>query len=216
MKRSILFFTLIVTINSLLNAQSLVGPKFGMNLARIHDGEDAPSGYKDLYNVGFNAGIAGNFGLGENAALAIEFLFSQKGSYQKSENNDDFHRLETNYLEIPVMPRFLIGSDAVKFYLNAGPSFGYWLGGKTEYKTTTTLGILDDEIQIDFNDTSNDYNRLEIGGQAGLGLLFAAGPGSFMIDARYGVGFTDFDGDDTIKAKNGVVGLSIAYLLGGN
>ncbi len=218
-------------------AQVQIGPKVGMNLYKIADGEDVSEGVNEPFAVGLNLGVATSFGITENFAIAPELIFTQKGSRLEGEFTDsfsgDFGQIETtitfderqklNYLEMPVLARVTFG-NTVKGYVNAGPSVGYWLGGslKSEegdesetYKIKFVDegdDVADDEISVD----KERANRLEVGAAIGGGVMVNTGAGDLLFDVRYQRGLNNiFDyEDDDLTAKNHGFAVSVIYLLG--
>ena len=221
-------------------AQVQVGPKLGMNLSKINDGEKVEEGTSEPFAVGFNLGVATSFEITENFSFAPELIFTQKGSRLTAEGTDQFfdgvadvemefsysEKIKLNYLEMPVLARVAFG-NTVKGYVNAGPSLGYWLGGKTVYEEEFNGESDSDEYKIKFvseyDEDSDDAeilkdeaNRLEVGALVGGGLMLNTGAGDILLDVRYQAGLTnmiDFDEDDE-QFKNNSLSFSVIYLLG--
>ena len=223
-------------------AQVQVGPKVGLNLYKINDGEDASEGVKEPFGIGFNLGVASSFNITDNFAIAPELIFTQKGSRVKSEGAEMIldgtteipmeysytERVKLNFLEMPVLARIAFG-NTVKGYANVGPSFGYWLGGKFSYDSEVNGESESEDSKIKFvseyDDDSDDaeilkedVNRLEIGAVLGGGLMLDTSAGSLLFDVRYQAGLTnlsnyeDMDGEE--KVKNNGLSISVIYLLG--
>ncbi|GAB4401346.1 MAG: hypothetical protein OHK0053_23910 [Microscillaceae bacterium] len=104
----------------------------------------------------------------------------------------------------------------------AGPSFGIGLGGKAE---ASALGFSESiDIKFGDDDGSGDLyldNRLDFGLQFGGGVSLQLGPGSVVLDARYGLGLSNwFEEEDLIdtQSSNRTFALSLGYMipLGGN
>ncbi len=154
----------------------------------------------------FGAGF--NFPVDADGFLSIqpELLYIQKGVGAKSGNTTaDVH---INYLELPVLVKISFGSETIKGYVNAGPSIGYALSGKTKIGSTTS--------KITFDDTDN---RTDFGLQFGGGVGFQAGPGSILLDLRYGYGLTNTSktpsggNSSDYKSQNRVVAVSVGYAI---
>ncbi len=208
-------------------AQFKIGPKAGLNLAFLVDGEDIEPGTKEPFLPVFNAGIAAELEMNELSSFYGEIIFTQKGQKIVSENNSDmFQSFIMNFVEVPLLLRLKIGTETFKIYANAGPTFGYWFGGKVksggfeplfedgtsdivfleegEIPGTDEIGILEDNI-----------NHFEIGVAGGLGILLDAGPGDLQASLRYNLSLIDLDTQDgeTQKIFPHVVSVNLAYLF---
>jgi hypothetical protein len=225
--------------------QTAVGIKGGMNFSNIKHGEDLNERFDNLDNpfqIGFNFGLAADFYVGEMFSLYTELMYTNKGeSYEGTGTANDpvvgqvDVREETevtlNYLELPVLARFKFG-DMSKFYLNIGPTVGYWLGGNVEYEFERGDDTESIESDIEFKDrdeintngsqggfvlANEDVNRLEIGAAIGTGVMLGE---KFNIDLRYTMGLTSihenagWDQDDSWK--NNVLSFSIGYFFRGS
>lgn len=203
MKKTYLVLMMMLLSTATVFAQAQVGLRLGANWATTINGEDMPDGIEEPWRPGMVLGLASSFHFGPMFAIAPEVNFSQRG--YKMEGNAGGIDFSTenryNYLEIPVLFRLSFG-DVLKGYVNAGPAFSYWLGGK--------LG--DDDI--DFGDL-DDENRLEIGASVGGGIQLDTEVGSFLIDLRYTRGFTDMvkdlSGDE--EFKNQLISTSLIFLV---
>ena len=210
-------------------AQVQVGPKLGLNLNKIADGEETPEGMEEPLNVGINIGAAFSFSINENIAIAPELTFSQKGFKEKEENGDDSYSVTTNYIDLPILVRASFG-DAIKGYFNAGPTFGYWLGGQVKYveegeSEKSKIVFAENESEVDEDDTfypKEYFNRMEIGAAIGGGVMFDTGNGNLLLDVRYNAGLTNIvdkdllESNDIKKQKNAGLSLSVIYLFGTN
>lgn len=212
-------------------AQVQVGPKIGMNLYKINDGEKIEEeGVSEPFAIGFNLGLATSFNVSENFAVAPELIYTQKGASTKAEDGDNYGKITSklSFIEIPVLGRVSFG-DVVKGYVNVGPSLGYWIGGSTTIKAKTNgesekerrkLKFVSEGDQINFDEEipipAEEANRLEIGAVLGGGAMLNTGAGDILFDLRYQAGLTnmiDFD-DDDYKFRNNGLAISVIYLLG--
>ena len=175
--------------NASLNAQeSHLGIKAGWNNTIV---DDIPGDWGDFEfdrQNGFHIGGFGEWYLTDNFAIALEALFSGKGTVinfvdsaqVKSESN-----IRLNYLTFPVLAQYKLGP----LFVQAGPEFGFQLNSDIS-GNSGNHGLLDP----DFWDQSFDLS-----GVAGLGLNI----GNLFVAARYGLSFnklievteTDIDGN---------------------
>lgn len=223
--------------------QTAVGIKAGMNFSTMNHGEDFDEKFDNLdrpFQIGFNFGLGADLYVNETFSLYTELMYTQKGdSYEgtgtatnptSGEQVQIFEETEItlNYLEVPLLARFKFG-DMSKFYLNIGPTFGYWLGGNIEYEYQRGGDTEDIEDRIVFKDrnevtdadrgnvlVNEDVNRFELGAALGTGVMLGE---KFNIDFRYTFGITGihenggFDQDETWK--NNVLSFSIGYFFRG-
>jgi hypothetical protein len=225
MKKQILLAAACCGLAFASQAQGIkVGPRIGVNFATMaFDPEE--EGFDPKSRTGLQAGLVVNIGVNEMFSIQPEILFSQKG-YKVEETEDGIEGkldVATSYLEVPILAKVQFGSGGVKPFINAGPYFGYWMGGNTKL-TIDGDDIFDEDF--DFDDESMDNaNRMDIGLSVGAGIGFDAGPGQLTLDVRYGLGLTslsdepegwdsDVDGEYGTE-KNRVLGVSISYMFGG-
>jgi hypothetical protein len=218
MKKSFLLLAVMLTLGTAVQAQFSIIPKAGISLANVNFDEDE-EGQKS--NLGLVAGVGFNIPITSDNFFAIqpEILYVQKGYAYENQGVDV--RSSFNYIDVPLLLKINFGGDAIKAYVNAGPSFGYWLGGKIKAD--------DEDVKIRFGDADNltadevtldsdDYNRLDIGLQFGGGVGFGIGPGSLLLDARYGFGLTNLNSiegasDSENQSKNNVFQFTLGYAI---
>lgn len=213
-----IYLTLMVVLFATAGAmaQAQIGVKAGFNVATVNDDIEY-DGAEEPWRPGFNIGIASQFRLSEVVAIAPELEYSQRG-YLQEFTGGATREARFDYLNIPVLFRLNFG-DVLKGYVNAGPTIGYWMGGKQTASINPTLSISQAyEESITFNDLDEDWaydaSRLEIGGAVGGGIMLDTGGGSFLIDLRYTQGFTNIaDVENTDGYKNKVVSVSLIYLV---
>lgn len=201
MKRS--FFTLIVMLitSATVFGQAQVGIRLGANWATVIRENDVPAGVETPWQPGITIGVASSFAfLSPAFAIAPEINFSQRGSSWEEGGISSKDRY--NFLEVPVLFRLSFG-EVLRGYVNAGPMFSYWLGGKT------------DNEDINFSEIDNE-NRWELGASLGGGVQLNTGLGSFLIDLRYTRGFTDAfkeatPGGDNFKHQ--LISTSLIFLI---
>lgn len=204
-------------------AQAQVGIRAGLNVATIdHEFSGAGLELEQPWRTGFNVGIASQFRAGEAFSVAPELIYEQRGYRVLDTGNDNEATATFNYLSLPLMFRLHFGG-ILKGYVNAGPTFSYWLGGR---QSSTVPGLFDvefsDERIVFERDTDSnpwaydDARRLEIGGAVGGGIMLDTEGGSFLIDLRYVHGFTGLarlPGVVDNSFRNRVVSVSLIYLV---
>lgn len=225
-------FLVLVALNfsNSLVAQTLI-PRVGVSLATMTF-EDDPDGEDISYKLspGIALGVGYSYTLSEKVTLLGELLFLQAGfdsRYNYFYDDGDGYVESTDYkttakiyyLQLPVLARYTFGGNT-KFYVNAGPSIGFGLGGKYKdsyegyYDDSGQIGTYSDSYKGDvkFEERpigyeGNDFfadNRLDFQLQVGGGVhLFD----KIMIDLRYGVGLTDLI--DSGKSKHKVLQITV-------
>lgn len=200
MNKSILLLLIFATFS--LSAQTVI-PKGGLSLASVNfptEGNERISS-----KIGFTIGTGLEFNINENLAFQPELLFVRKGyKAEFIESGVNFkesaeEKVGITYLEVPVLIKYYFGSDR-KFYVNAGPSFGFGLGGKYRneysYEEPGVLETESGEGKVKFgqepanNQMRDRYfdNGTDIGIQVGGGVFLM---NKIMVDLRYGLGLTD-------------------------
>ncbi|WP_265130737.1 porin family protein [Chryseobacterium oranimense] len=194
------------------------GVKAGLNASTLSKADQYDNDQK--IKPGFNAGVFANIPVAEKFSVQPEVLFNQVGS--KTEERDEFYinsdryRREVNYkktlsyLTIPVMVQYNI---LPQLYVEAGPEFGFLLGGKDKGDITMTRNSGNTTV----TETSNFsekivkdlYNTFNFGIGIGAGYYFTQ---NFGVTARFTAGVTDIykhNGGDAIR--NNVFQVGLAY-----
>ncbi len=127
-------------------AQIAILPKAGVTLSSVSYGDESND---QRAKVGFVGGAGLEIGIVENFfSVQPELLFIRKGERYRSGGAET--KATLNYLELPVLAKLSFGSEAVKGYLNAGPSLAMGLTGKHKVEggeragaTSTTVSTSD-------------------------------------------------------------------------
>ncbi len=207
---TIAFATCLFVFTSASQGQTAIGIKAGLNFP-TWSGDGAPSSGKASL-LGFNAGLVFNLEQTDLFSFQPEIIYTQKGA--KYNFSGGSTQLKANYLELPLLAKFTIGTKTLKGFVNAGPAVGYWMSGESKVKAGST----EVTTSIDFNDS---HNRLDFSAALGGGLMIAPDKGNpLSIEVRYGLSFlsifedTDSSADDVF---NRVLSVSLSYMLfGGN
>jgi hypothetical protein len=153
---------------------------------------------------GYTASVVAEFPVLDFFAFQPELSFIQKGYKMNFTILDT--TLETryilNYIEAPLLLKGVFGTETVKGYVLAGPTFGYAFNGF-------------EKLDGQKNDISFEHKqRFEIGLQFGIGFGLDLGPGTFFLDGRYGLGITDVDDSKEfdIVWKNRGINIGMGYL----
>lgn len=195
------------------------GVKAGFNASTL---TKSNSGYDNDQKLkpGFNAGVFANIPVAEKFSIQPELLFSQLGSKTEEREefyiNSDRYRREVdykktlNYLSLPVMVQYNI---LPQLYVEAGPEFGFLLGGKDKgditmirnsgNTTSTETTTFSDNIVKDL------YNKFNFGIGIGAGYYFTQ---NFGVTARFTAGITDIYKHNSGDAvRNNAFQVGVAY-----
>lgn len=220
------FLTLAAAAAFTFSAKAQVSfiPKAGITLTNVaFPKEQEEEGQKSTTGLLFGAGF--NLPLSEDGFFSLqpELLYIQKGiGYNQTETNGGIEanvkgKIRVNYFELPVLAKISFGGESVKGYVNAGPSLGYALSRKMKGTASVQGQSQDFDEKMDFD--SEDDNRLDLGLQFGGGVSFQAGPGSIVLDLRYGYGLSNMaktpEGEDKsdYKSQNRAIAISVGYAI---
>jgi hypothetical protein len=153
MKKFIHVFLLVTASVTVVSAQKLV-PRAGLTLAsNSFDGAGIDGDYDTKSITGFTVGVGYNVSISPVFSIQPELNFIQKGSQQEVSFEmveDGFlysfqseAKSTINYLEVPILARAEFGSQKTKFFVQAGPSIAYGLGGKSKLTFTVDDGTMD-------------------------------------------------------------------------
>ncbi|GEN68604.1 porin family protein [Chryseobacterium rhizosphaerae] len=199
MKKQLL--SLCIVMGTVAFAQSTDGPKFGIkaggNISGI-TGDDTQSKF------GIYAGALVNIPVSKEFSIQPEIVYSSQGAKAKDSYNVAGYRFTNmkqilNYINIPVMFQY---NAAPKFYLEAGPEFGFLVNAKAKA-----------DINGKPYDTSNKDSLKTFNFGLGIGLGYKFTP-NLGINARYTAGLTDIvknGGGETSKNTNFQLGLVIIF-----
>lgn len=222
MNKNIVIIAFLLLFSWAAQAQVYLIPKGGITTSNVNFDQDLAN---QKSNLGFVGGLALSFPITSDNFIAIqpELLYIQKG-YKADiagANSVSFvsNRVNYNYLELPLLLKVNFGEETFKAFVNAGPSFGYALGGRSrtdnqDIKLRFGTGTSTDVTYLN----PDNYNRLDIGLQFGVGAGVGVGPGNVTLEARYGIGLTDFYNtpgapDSQNKSKNRVIGVMLGYAI---
>ena len=237
MKLTVLSLFLLFSVNA-ISQHLRVGPTFGAQLSRPHyDNPNFNDAYNSHYSLGFNVGGVMNLKASELFSLHTEILYSRINKHLTGTDGYAVNREQFNFLSAPILLRATIPVGGVEVYLNAGPSVNYWLGGRTYLRHTELieLEIFEFDHQIAFGESPFDEfeggtfyvtqpNRIQLGIDAGTGVVIPTGNTYIMVDLRYRWGHTNmarhdteyidlFLYDDDLSFANHSFSVSCAYLF---
>ncbi|HCA09509.1 porin family protein [Chryseobacterium sp.] len=194
------------------------GVKAGFNASTLSKADQYDNDQK--LKPGFNAGVFVNIPVAEKFSIQPELLFNQLGSKTEERevyyNNSDKYKREVeykktlNYLTVPVMVQYNI---LPQLYVEAGPEFGFLLGGKDkgDITTTVTSGNTTTTQTTSFSEkiVKDLHNKFNFGIGIGAGYYFTE---NFGVTARFTAGITDIYKDNSSDAiRNNAFQVGVAY-----
>ena len=184
------------------NSRVAIGPKAGMNVARISsDDELSPDS-----RIGLRAGLFTEFQLSQSFYLQPEVLYASKGfqldlPLLSSNLTASFH-----YLSVPVMLKYaIIDNASIQLLGLAAPYGAYMVSSESDVTSSNNPS----PPGLDGSLTVEDW---DVGAQGGLALAYKLDHGKLLLDVRLGFGFLDVSTpDDTTNLNQVLPSLSLGY-----
>ncbi len=205
-----------------VHAQISVGAKIGTNFADTRlDGLLGNLAPEQTTFTGFTAGVMAEIPMINALSFRPELNYIQKGFTVSQSFDVDLigidmevgakARTRINYVEMPLLLKYSIGSNVAKVYAIAGPSIAY--AANAELTPVATFIVDFNLPSIPINLDNNIYNRWEISGVLGAGGEVKAGNGKVFADARYNLGFTNMLNNPIVdlRIKNQGFNVSAGY-----
>ena len=151
-----------------VNAQISVGAKIGANFADTRvDGLLGNLAPEQTTFTGFTAGVMAEIPMINALSFRPELNYIQKGFTVSQSFDVDLigidmevgakARTRINYIELPLLLKYSIGSDAAKVYAIAGPSIAY--AANAELNPVATFIVDFNLLSIPINLDNNIYKR---------------------------------------------------------
>lgn len=208
MKKLAFFISIILVsigANAQRHTQSILsfGVNQGVTLSKINFD---PIVSQKLY-PGYTGGIVIKYLSEDHSGIQAEVNYSQRGWNEKFDSIQVYKR-RLNYLEVPVLTHFTMGSAKTKAMLNVGPNLSFFQSEKEEMKF------------LESTDIRKYYTRkidkhFELGLNAGIGLLSETSLGDFQLEFRFHFGLQNiFVTDvrtDMAQSQNLFYGITLTY-----
>jgi len=225
----------------------LLGVKGGIDIPNLSAGSGAGS---NPVSQGWSSRLGPYFGivvmhnLSHHFSLQAELNYSSQGGKKNGKQaipTSDFttnpppgtpqyiyaninSETKLNYIELPILARvdLPLGSK-LKFFINAGPYFGYLVAAKDVVTGTSnvyadeaeTMPLLPQAIPLNTSqDVKSDIKKFNMGIQGGIGLAVNAPLGSIMIAIGGNYGFIPIQKDKANGQNNtGAANFTLGYLF---
>jgi hypothetical protein len=204
-KLAILFVSLlfVLAVNTGTFAQLKFGAKAGLNIANI-GGDDADNTDS---KIGLVLGGLMSYQFSDMFAVQPEVLYTMKGATDEGGGTE--YTLSLNYIEIPVLLKFLIpiqGSGSIVPAIYAGPSIAFNVSAESESESqgrTTTTDLDDWVSSVDFGLAFGGSIAFDIGSANQIG-----------ADVRYTLGLSSVE-DAGLDAdiKNNVFSITAFFIF---
>ena len=172
----------------------------------------------------YTAGLQFEKELGRQFSVITGAQYTSRGFTAKENLNIDLlgldlpidARIDTRlkYVEVPLMLKYSIGSNAVKPYVKAGASAGYAFSGKLQPKVDAIITWNLPAISINLE---NDmYNRFDVSGIVGAGVDIPINEtGSIQLDFNYRHSLNDMflDKITDIRIKSHGFSVGVGYTM---
>lgn len=162
MKKLILFFSIalcLLTISTPAQAQLKFGIKAGTSFSRLSFDSDL---YKSNNHLGFTGGVMAEFmipvlGIGVDGSV----LYTRKDVREGSGFIQSYDK-KLDYLDIPVNFKWKFGVPLFKFFLTAGPNFGFMLSDMKDVKNMVETGDRKFDLGINLGGGIEFFNHVQI------------------------------------------------------
>lgn len=220
MKQSLLIIAIVLSCQIQTLCQIHFGPKAGLTISKPNFDQFSGNNYKSGLQPGFLVGGMVFIPVTKQFGLQTELLYQRKG---KSLYGPELHEhiAHTHYLDLPILLNFTQGNKAFAWYLGAGGTLGYWLGGSG--KLTNLFGESTVKYSYNFGENIQMANRYQIGLTFNGGVRFEVmDDRQIQLDFRYELGHTYMaeerdmyigDFTDNMLYSNHVATVSVAYLF---
>ncbi|MFO7446171.1 MAG: porin family protein [Ignavibacteriaceae bacterium] len=203
MKKALLVLVVsFLVLGSTAFAQMNFGVKAGLNVSNFggDDADDTDS------KTGLVLGGYMIYRFSDMFALQPELLYSMKGATGEAFGADA--TVSLNYIEIPVLVKFLIpiaGGSSVTPAVFAGPAIGFNVSANSE------LEIANQTIEEDIKD---NVQSLDLGLALGASIDFPVGMNTLGFDVRYTLGLTSWSDVSGVDADVTNTGFSLTAYFG--
>lgn len=183
------------------------GFKFGLNLANV-SGSDVDLLIDEVADetglnvsndmlLGFAFGGFLTYNFSPSVALQPEVLYTMKG-FKVSVQGVDVD-MKINYIEVPVLFKFMFGTSTTKPSLFAGPAVGFLVSS-----SVSAAGFSVDADEL--------WKSTDLGLVFGGGVDFPVGQGTMTFDGRYTLGMSKTPDSDPISID--IKNTNISFMMG--
>ena len=183
------------------------GIKQGINYSSV----SFSPGIKQGTTLGYCGGLVYKYQNEKNFALQLELNYTQKGWIEDLDTINNSYSRKLDYIELPLITHVVLGKrPKLKYYINLGTSFAYFLSEKENVEVNNELyrrEYYEKEVE----------NAFDYSGLGEIGIIYNSGIGEFQIGVRYQLTFTDLfkTTSETVfeNSQNQIWSFSITYFF---
>jgi len=227
MNKVLAFISVMALSVGAASAQFYLGPRVGLNMSNMSWNT---SGTDNISIMGFHGGATTRYQFMKKLSVQMDATVSTMGNKQKLIQTSDAGTTTTEtttnsmYVQVPIyinferpiMPDNLVPyrvkPTSSSFHLYGGGFFGYALSATQGTKITVDDVVTTPAVKGDIG--SANYNAIDFGIMAGLGMSFKMDEHDTKrigLDARYLMGFSNFDKRAGYTASNSAIQVSVMF-----
>ena len=181
---------------------------------------DGESDENNKIKPGFQLGVVAEYEISDVFVIQPGILIAQQGCKIEESGEESGYKWDykakynVTYLQIPVNAQYKLDLGGNTLLLQAGPYFGFAVGGKIKVEGSSGGESIDEEVKIKFGgDEENDDMK---GGDFGLGLGAGLQFGNIQVGAGYNLGLANLSNsrDAKFKQKNNGIAITLTYFFG--
>jgi hypothetical protein len=217
--KSLFLCTFLVLCSVISFSQIVFGIKGGLNLAnqRLHATGGGESAGKSGSNiVSFQVGGFADIPLSTNINFNPELLLSGEGSNFSDDVTGEALQPRMYYLRVPLNLNYVsVMAGGAKFFIGAGPDFGFGLFGNTSVGGQSTKSF-QDSLFKSFDFGVNFISGVQLTSGFRISINYYLGISSIATSTFTNLLTGSGQGIDSFKWRNGVLSLSVGFALNMN
>lgn len=230
MNKIIAFVSVMALTVCSASAQFYLGPRAGLNMSNMSHNT---AGVDNISIMGFHGGVTSKYQFMKKLSVQMDATVSTMGNKQKLIQTSDAGSTTTEtttnsmYVQVPIFINFekpimpdnlvpyRVKKSSASIHLYGGGFFGYALSA-TQGTKITSITETETVVTPAVNGAiaTTDYNAIDFGIMAGLGMSFKMDDEDMKrlgLDARYLMGFSNFDKRAGYSANNSAIQVSVFF-----
>jgi hypothetical protein len=230
------FIVLALFTGTAVCAQTTFGIHGNVISAKMNTDSEDDEEFGDFKSrISWKLGVVADVPLSSNFSFMPQLNVLSKGAKIDMSGSEDFgggimfnYKVKGNvkltYLELPLNFVYKAPAGAGQFYIGAGPSVSYGLGGDVDLKATVSYnGATETESETanvkfdgkkaeDAEDDDVHFKAVEFGANIIAGYKLPMG---LLINAQANIGLSNIDPNEGASSKNTYFGLGVIYFFKG-
>lgn len=214
LRKLLIISILIIIVSIKLSGQTdefIPSYSFGIKQGINYSSVSFSPGIKQGITLGYSGGLVYIYQNEKNFALQLELNYTQKGWTEDLDTINNSYSRKLDYIELPLITHVVLGKrPKLKYYINLGTSFAYFLSEKENVEVNNELyrrEYYEKEVE----------NAFDYSGLGEIGIIYNSGIGEFQIGVRYQLTFTDLfkTTSETVfeDSQNQIWNFSITYFF---